>query len=112
VVIGAGGVGKALAFGAKARGAKVIIANRTIQRAQELADKVGGEAITLAQLDEMKAQLGFVLTNSFSVGMQPNFHESPIATSALKGYELVFDVVYTPRVTITLRGRGVGSCNC
>ena len=29
VVIGAGGAGKALAYGAKEKGAKVVIANRT-----------------------------------------------------------------------------------
>jgi 3-dehydroquinate dehydratase/shikimate dehydrogenase len=80
VVSGAGGAGKALAFGAKARGAKVIIANRTVQSAQELADKVGGEAITLAQRDEMKAEKGFFLAKYSSVGMQPNPHEYSIAT--------------------------------
>ena len=32
VVIGAGGAGKALAFGAKAKGARVVIANRTFRK--------------------------------------------------------------------------------
>ncbi|CAM6127337.1 unnamed protein product [Calypogeia fissa] len=108
VVIGAGGAGKALAFGAYARGAKVIVANRTIAKGQALANQLGpnAEAITLDQLDEMKATKGFILANTSSVGMLPNPDASPIARQALKGYELVFDAIYTPKVTKLLREAG------
>ncbi|CAM6118829.1 unnamed protein product [Calypogeia fissa] len=108
VVIGAGGAGKALAFGAYARGAKVIVANRTIARAQALADQLGpnASAITMDQLDEMKASKGFIVANSTSVGMLPDVDASPIAAQALKGYELAFDAIYTPRVTKFLREAG------
>ena len=41
VVVGAGGAGRALAFGAAAKGAQVVIANRSLGRAQELAAQVG-----------------------------------------------------------------------
>lgn len=40
VVVGAGGAGRALAFGAAARGAKVVIANRSVQKAADLAAQV------------------------------------------------------------------------
>ena len=44
VVLGAGGAGRAIAFGAKARGAaRVIVANRNFERAQSLAKDVGCE---------------------------------------------------------------------
>lgn len=106
VVIGAGGAGKALAFGAKARGAHVIVANRTLSRAQAVADQIGGQAITLAELDELKATPGFVLANTSAAGMQPHVNESAISKEALKGYELVFDAVYAPKVTRLLREAG------
>ncbi|XP_026379731.1 bifunctional 3-dehydroquinate dehydratase/shikimate dehydrogenase, chloroplastic-like isoform X2 [Papaver somniferum] len=99
VVIGAGGAGKALAYGAKEKGARVVIANRTYERARELADLVGGEAVTLAQLETFRPEDGMILANTTSIGMQPKIEETPIPKHALGAYALVFDAVYTPKVT-------------
>ncbi|KAI5074116.1 hypothetical protein GOP47_0010077 [Adiantum capillus-veneris] len=99
VVIGAGGAGKALAYGAKSRGAKVFIANRSYERAKVLADALGGEALSLEQLNTFQPVDGMVLANTTSVGMSPNIAETPIAKDALRKYSLVFDAVYTPRIT-------------
>ncbi|XP_038700634.1 bifunctional 3-dehydroquinate dehydratase/shikimate dehydrogenase, chloroplastic isoform X2 [Tripterygium wilfordii] len=103
VVIGAGGAGKALAYGAKEKGAKVVIANRTYERARELADTVGGDAISLADLDNFHPEDGMILANTTSIGMQPKVDDTPVAKHALRYYALVFDAVYTPKVTRLLR---------
>ncbi|CAH8356704.1 unnamed protein product [Eruca vesicaria subsp. sativa] len=103
VVIGAGGAGKAVAYGAKVKGAKVVIANRTFERALELAEAIGGRALSLEELDSFHAEEGMVLANTTSIGMQPNVDETPISKDALKHYALVFDAVYTPRNTRLLR---------
>ncbi|CAD5322254.1 unnamed protein product [Arabidopsis thaliana] len=103
VVIGAGGAGKALAYGAKEKGAKVVIANRTYERALELAEAIGGKALSLTDLDNFHPEDGMVLANTTSMGMQPNVEETPISKDALKHYSLVFDAVYTPRITRLLR---------
>ncbi|CAN0855970.1 Bifunctional 3-dehydroquinate dehydratase/shikimate dehydrogenase, chloroplastic [Linum grandiflorum] len=103
VVIGAGGAGKALAYGAKEKGAKVIIANRTYDRAKELADIIGGEAISLADLENFHPESGMILANTTSIGMQPKVDETPIPKHALRHYALVFDAVYTPKITRMLR---------
>ncbi|KAG2272722.1 hypothetical protein Bca52824_067277 [Brassica carinata] len=103
VVIGAGGAGKAVAYGAKVKGAKVVIANRTYERALEVAEAIGGRAVSLADLESFHPEDGMVLANTTSVGMQPNVDETPISKYALKHYALVFDAVYTPRVTRLLR---------
>ncbi|CAH8353285.1 unnamed protein product [Eruca vesicaria subsp. sativa] len=103
VVIGAGGAGKALAYGAKEKGAKVVIANRTYERALELAEAIGGKALSLTDLDNFHPEDGMVLANTTSMGMQPNVDETPISKHALKHYALVFDAVYTPRITRLLR---------
>ncbi|XP_077232468.1 dehydroquinate dehydratase, putative / shikimate dehydrogenase isoform X2 [Tasmannia lanceolata] len=103
VVIGAGGAGKALAFGAKAKGAKVVIANRTYDRARELADLVGGDAISLAELESFHPANGMILANTTSMGMHPNIDGTPISKQALSFYSVVFDAVYIPKVTRLLR---------
>ncbi|KAL5712830.1 hypothetical protein ACHQM5_014958 [Ranunculus cassubicifolius] len=99
VVIGAGGAGKALAYGAKAKGARVVIANRTYERAKELAELVGGDAIPLTELESFRPEEGMILANTTSIGMEPKVEETPLAKHALSAYSLVFDAVYTPRVT-------------
>lgn len=103
MVIGAGGAGKALAYGAKEKGARVVIANRTHGRAKALADRVGGHAVSLAELDSFHPEDGMILANTTSVGMQPNFEETPVSKEALRYYSLVFDAVYTPKITRLLR---------
>ncbi|XP_023007436.1 bifunctional 3-dehydroquinate dehydratase/shikimate dehydrogenase, chloroplastic-like isoform X2 [Cucurbita maxima] len=103
VVIGAGGAGKALAYGAKEKGAKVVIANRTYERAKELAVTIGVDAVTLADLDNFHPETNMILANTTSVGMQPKVDETPIPKHALKNYSLVFDAVYTPVMTRLLK---------
>jgi len=103
VLVGAGGAGRALAFGAKQRGAHVIIANRNYERAKSLANSVGGEAIAVEQLNSFRPETGAVLANTSAVGMQPNVNATPLSKEALEAYTLVFDAVYTPRETRLLR---------
>ncbi|KAL6223092.1 hypothetical protein ACLB2K_006482 [Fragaria x ananassa] len=99
VIMGAGGAGKALAYGAKQKGARIIIANRKYDRARKLAAEVGGDALSLADLANFRPEDGAILANSTSVGMQPNIDETPIPKHALRSYSLVFDAVYNPRMT-------------
>ncbi|XP_064972105.1 bifunctional 3-dehydroquinate dehydratase/shikimate dehydrogenase, chloroplastic-like isoform X1 [Musa acuminata AAA Group] len=103
VVMGAGGAGKAIAYGAKEKGARVVIANRTYERARELAKQVGGQALPLSELENFHLEDGMILANATSVGMQPNVGETPLAKRALGHYALVFDAVYAPKVTRLLR---------
>ncbi|KAI3948675.1 hypothetical protein MKW98_027741 [Papaver atlanticum] len=99
VVIGTGGAGKALAYGAKANGVRVVIANRTYEHARGLADLVRGDAVTLAQLETFRPGDGMILANTTSIGMQPKIKETPIPKHALSAYAMGFDVVYTPKMT-------------
>ncbi|KAL6622729.1 hypothetical protein ACP70R_018703 [Stipagrostis hirtigluma subsp. patula] len=103
VVIGAGGAGKALAYGAKEKGARVVIANRTFARAQELANLIGGPALTLEELENYHPEEGMILANTTAIGMHPNVNETPLSKQALKSYAVVFDAVYTPKETRLLR---------
>jgi len=110
VVLGAGGAGKAIAFGAAERGAKVIVANRNVERAAKLVkDLEGAEAVSLEKVARGEV-FGDVIANTTSVGMHPMEDDSPVDSEALKNYEVAFDAIYTPMVTRLLREAGEAGC--
>jgi shikimate dehydrogenase len=97
VVVGAGGAGRAAAFALSDAGAEVHIANRTVDRAIDLASSVpnasGGSLETLeSQLAEAS-----VLVNATSVGMESD--ETPVPAAMLHGDLAVLDAVYAPLET-------------
>ncbi|XVF32688.1 hypothetical protein REPUB_Repub17cG0104300 [Reevesia pubescens] len=103
VLVGAGGAGRALAFGAKCKGARIVIFNRNYERAKALANAVSGEALPYEVLKRFCPEKGMILANASAVGMEPNSHQSPVPKEALGAYDLVFDAVYTPRNTRLLK---------
>ncbi|XP_031250929.1 bifunctional 3-dehydroquinate dehydratase/shikimate dehydrogenase, chloroplastic-like [Pistacia vera] len=103
VLVGAGGAGRALAFGAKIKGARVVIFNRKYERAKALAHAVSGEALPFECLHEFCPEKGMIFANASAIGMEPDSNTSPLPKEALKAYELVFDAVYTPRNTRLLQ---------
>jgi shikimate dehydrogenase len=99
LVLGAGGVARALAFAARSRGAEVAIVNRTQERAVELAAACGGKALAEA---EALAYPYDILANGTAVGMNaPN--DTPWPAAAHRRGTVVFDTVYTPLETRLLR---------
>jgi glutamyl-tRNA reductase len=67
LLIGAGETIELVARHLKQNGAKhLIVANRSIQRAQNLADEVGSEAITLSQIPDKLAQADIVVASTAS----------------------------------------------
>lgn len=103
VLVGAGGAGRALAFGAKSKGARVVIFNRNLERAQCLARAVSGEALPIEQLETYCPENGMILANCSAIGMEPDVHLTPVSKEHLSSYDLVFDAVYTPRNTRLLQ---------
>lgn len=47
-------------------------------RARGIADTVGGDALSLADLDHFHPEDGMILANTTSIGMQPKVDETPI----------------------------------
>lgn len=103
VVVGAGGAGRAVAFGLADEGMRVGIANRTVERARSLANDVP-EAVGhgLAALPELLADAD-VLVNCTSVGMDHDGEETPVPSDALHAGLAVLDAVYSPLDTRLLR---------
>ncbi|XP_038717846.1 bifunctional 3-dehydroquinate dehydratase/shikimate dehydrogenase, chloroplastic-like isoform X2 [Tripterygium wilfordii] len=103
VLAGAGGAGRALAFGARSRGARVVVFDIDFERAKSLAGAVSGEAKPFEDLVKFKPEKGAILANATPLGMHPNTDRIPVAEETLRDYQLVFDAVYTPRKTRLLK---------
>jgi 3-dehydroquinate dehydratase / shikimate dehydrogenase len=99
LVLGAGGVARAVMYGLQRRGAKTTIASRTRTRAQFLADSFGGKCV---EWSARHVPVDIVV-NCTPVGMHPNVDESPFNKSNLKPTMIVFDTVYNPESTLLLK---------
>lgn len=100
VILGAGGASRAVIQSVRDRGVKTIhVLNRTVSRAQELADRFGAavHAQPLDALDEVLSGAG-LLINTTSLGMDggevPEFDFTPMRADAV-----VTDIVYVPLKT-------------
>ncbi|WP_115865633.1 shikimate dehydrogenase [Halorussus litoreus] len=110
VVVGAGGAGRAAAFALADAGAAVHVANRTVERAEDLVtdlsidgNSAGDRGATAGGLDALdgKVREADVLVNATSVGMEED--RSPVPAGALHADLAVLDAVYSPLDTRLLR---------
>ena len=100
VVIGAGGVARAIVAGLADAKAKVKIYNRTVERAKRLAHDFKCDYAGLDDLRKLKATL---VINCTSIGMSPNTDASPVDAKFLNKDMAVFDTVYNPVETLLLK---------
>jgi len=107
LVLGAGGVGKAIAFGLVRRGAKVLLTDGVAERAQELAERFDCRAVDWAHRHTVSAD---VLVNCTPVGMHPNVDETPYDKHYLRPGMIVFDVVYNPENTLLVKEARARNC--
>ncbi len=94
LVVGAGGVARAAAFGLKAKGAEVFITNRTPEKAQALARQAKVKYMKRADVAKQEFD---VIINATPVGMNGN-KQSPLDEKELNT-KYVFDLVYNPAET-------------
>lgn len=106
-ILGAGGAARAVGYTlAKAGVSSMVIANRTAQKAEELARHLSRftetKAVAMADCQADVEQATLVI-NTTSVGMVPETEATPIPTEWLSSNQLVSDLVYHPRMTALLR---------
>ena len=107
VVIGAGGVARAIVAGLTDAGARVKIYNRTVEKAEKLASEFNCDFAPLAELSHIEAKL---LINCTSIGMHPDIDATPLPKKYIKKDMVVFDTVYNPAETLLLKhARQVGA---
>jgi shikimate dehydrogenase len=102
LLLGAGGAARAIAFQLAVEGARIFIANRTVERAQRLAGDVSSvgvaQAFDLMKLKELVVESD-ILINSTSIGMHPRVDETLVTRELLHSDMVVFDIVYNPLKT-------------
>lgn len=105
LIMGAGGVGKALAIGLARRGARLVLTDVDFIRAEALATRLGqdgysAEAVQWSTRHDVPAEF---LVNCTPVGMSPKEDNSPYAPEALASSRVCFDAVYNPEETLFIR---------
>ncbi|HEX2972198.1 MAG TPA: shikimate dehydrogenase [Tepidisphaeraceae bacterium] len=102
-VLGAGGTGRTAVAGLAHYGASVVVYNRTLDRAEELAREFNGRSgqVTAASLEQIGQTDCSIIINTTSVGMHPKVEASPLGENpqGLTKDSLVFDCVYNPMKT-------------
>ena len=105
VMVGAGGVAKAIGLAVTELGGELIIANRTTEKAQQLAKKLNATAILLEQLNDAT---GHLLINATSVGMRDP-DSMVVSEQVIKRFDIVKDaVIYPSRTKLLKEARKTG----
>jgi 3-dehydroquinate dehydratase/shikimate dehydrogenase len=100
LIMGAGGVARAIGYGLKKREADVVLTNRTDARAKQLAQQIGCRWVDWNARHSIKAHL---LVNCTPVGMHPNVDETPFHRHYMRRQMVVFDTVYNPEQTLLIK---------
>ncbi len=117
VILGAGGAARAVAVSLAEAGAEaLVIVNRTIERAQLLAEfvhrDIGTPAVGLGYDDPLvpaRVNDCALIVNTTSIGLSPS-DPTPIDPNLLHPGMLVYDLIYRPRETALLRAAKQRGC--
>jgi shikimate dehydrogenase len=100
-VLGAGGTARAMVYAVTSRGAFCTVYNRTLDKAEQLAEEFGGAGKSLDDVAEV-TQADIIL-NATSLGMHPQEKETPLPKEYLREKHIVFDAIYVPYETWLLQ---------
>lgn len=107
LVLGAGGVGKAIVYGLVRRGAHVVVTDGVARQALALAQRLECRWVEWSARHTVAADLLF---NCTPVGMHPNVDETPFEKHHLRPAMIVFDVVYNPENTLLVKDARSRNC--
>ncbi len=95
LILGAGGASRAIVFALQIAKAHITIWNRTVIKAQELAEDFDSEYVR--ELSEIDSDEYDIIINTTSVGL--NEWKSPFPESLWRQQHIAFDIVYKPLET-------------
>lgn len=107
LILGAGGAARAVVYGLRAAGAACVIANRTPERAAELAHRFDCETTPWEDRGRERYDL---IVNCTPIGMHPNVDASPLEARSLSPRTVVFDTIYNPEQTLLVKYARESGC--
>lgn len=107
IILGAGGAARAIAFLCAQSGAdKVYMLNRTVEKAEDIADAVNGyfnrECVVPMHMDDYKSlkENDYIVIQTTSVGLYPNVNDTVIEDKEFyKKIKAGVDIIYNPSTT-------------
>jgi 3-dehydroquinate dehydratase/shikimate dehydrogenase len=100
LLLGSGGVSRAIGWGLAQRRVRVAISSRNQEAAEKLAKEIGGRAVPW---EERHSAQPNILVNGTPIGMFPEMDATPFRKDNLDQRTLVFDTVYNPEQTLLIR---------
>ncbi len=100
LLLGAGGAAKAIAYALREFNAEVFIYNRTLEKAEALAEELKLETI---DLDAIGGADFDIIVNATSVGMKPNIEETILRSEQIPQHAVVMDIITSPLKTQLLK---------
>ena len=107
LVLGSGGVGRAIAYGLVRRGLSVVVTDGVPRQAVNLAQYLECRSVEWAARHSVSADLLF---NCTPIGMHPNVDETPYDRHYLRPSMIVFDAVYNPENTLLVKDARSRAC--
>ena len=107
LILGAGGVARAMGWGLVRGGAKVTIAARDHRKAEKLASSLKCKSIEWVARATHPCD---VVINGTPVGMHPEVNESPFEIEWFENHQVVYDAVYNPEQTLFIKQAREAEC--
>ncbi len=109
LVIGAGGASDAICWALTNRGVKVVILNRTVDRARRLALKNNAQYDSLENASKYEGWADLIV-QATKVGLSSE-KDNPVPGFEFTGSEIAYDIVYEPRKTAFLKAAEKKGCS-
>ena len=100
LIMGAGGAARAVIYSLREFGVNVHIFNRTIEKAEELADEFEVNTVEFRQIKNANFD---IIINATPVGSTPNMNESLLQADQIKKEAVVMDIITNPLKTQLLQ---------
>ena len=118
LIIGAGGVARAAASELLKRGCDLLILNRTPSRAEKMCQELSQHypsrhchsGSSRGNLPDQVKEYTALMVQSTPIGMHPNIQADPLPNYHFRGNEIVYDMIYQPRLTTLLRRAKQAGC--
>ena len=108
-IIGAGGAARAVAYGIRENGGKLVIINRSVEKGKTLALNYDADFISMDEINKRDDFDADIMINTTSLGMYPEIKITPFPSRLLNKRMIVMDIIYNPlktRLLVEAQNRG------